>query len=127
MVNTSTNINKATDHLSPQTIEHKMTMTYNGHPGPSLGQALKYGRINLVNGILTLPFWLLDLQRQYRCLVLDDTCLKKNYIFTINKTVKIVTTIHESFSILVCLILPLSINFAKCMIFISQFNDIILE
>jgi len=38
-------------------------MTYDvGIPGPSLGQAQKYGRVKPINGIPTSPSRLLDLQ-----------------------------------------------------------------
>jgi len=42
MANNSTNTNKTNDNLSPQTIEHKKTMTYGiGNSCPGFGQALK--------------------------------------------------------------------------------------
>jgi hypothetical protein len=54
MVNNSTNIKKMNNHFNSLNIEK--TMTYEvGNPGLGLGQAQKYGRIKLVNGISTLP------------------------------------------------------------------------
>ena len=44
MVNNSTKINKMNNYLSPQTTEHKNTMTYVvGNPSLGLGQAQKCG------------------------------------------------------------------------------------
>ena len=48
MVNNSTNIDKANNHLSPYLTEHKNkgTMTDDiENPGPSFGQAQKSGRV----------------------------------------------------------------------------------
>jgi len=60
MVNNSTNIYKANNQLSPQIIEHRKSMTYNvGNPGPGLGRAQKCGRGNPVNGIPTLPLFII--------------------------------------------------------------------
>ena len=52
MINNTININKTTvaSHLEPFNINK--TMTYDvENPGPGLGQAQKYGRVKLVNGI----------------------------------------------------------------------------
>jgi len=54
MINNSTNINKTSTHLSPQTFEQKKTMIYGvRNVGPSLG----CDGIKPVNEILTVIFW----------------------------------------------------------------------
>ena len=52
MVNNSNNINKANNHLSPQIIENKKTMTYEVcNQDHVLGQAQKCGRVKPFKGI----------------------------------------------------------------------------
>ena len=59
MINNSTNINKANNHIYLISLNIKQTMTY-----PGLGQAQKYGWGNPVNEITPLASWSSDLQLQ---------------------------------------------------------------
>ena len=46
---------KQNNHLSPQIIEHKKTITCDvGNPDPGLGQTQRYDGVKLVNGITIL-------------------------------------------------------------------------
>ena len=64
MVNNSTNTKKKNNHISPQTIDHRKTMTYGiRNPDPDLGQEQNCGRVKgmvMVNeiSILTSDNWI---------------------------------------------------------------------
>ena len=47
-------VNKTNNHLSPQSLNIRKTMTYDGNSGPDLRQAQKCGRVKSVNEIPTL-------------------------------------------------------------------------
>ena len=98
MVNSSNNLNKTNNHLSPQTkqtttshlklLNIKKTTNYDvGNPDPVLGQAQKCGRDKPVNGIPTLP---LDLH----CMFSNKTLILKSKIQTVTScmTLQIIFT-----------------------------------
>jgi hypothetical protein len=82
MVNNYGNINKTNYHLPSQLTEHKIRprhMTLLIQMIHILGQAQTYGRVNPVNGILTIPSWPLD-----QMLVKDHYSLQKKSFKEIN-------------------------------------------
>jgi len=63
MINNFTNVNKTNNLLSPE--QKNKNMTYQHMTLSWLGTGIKYCGFKPVNWILTLPSWLLDLQRYY--------------------------------------------------------------
>ena len=56
MINNATNINKASNHLSPENNwTHKVHDIWHRHQGPGFGQAQKYRRVKPVDRISALP------------------------------------------------------------------------
>ena len=124
MVNNSININNPNNRLKSQNT--KITTTYDaGNPGPGLGQAQKYGRIQLVIWIPTLPLLI-----TYNCSFMSLFVTHRNVLSATNTSgaysENLVKPFGRHFCVpSVCSSLNVSMYYVEPLILLSLYGNIV--